>query len=214
MIITYLGEQFFKVTQGDLVLAFNPVSKDSGSKAVSHFGADIAFITTHHPLFQGIEQLSHGEREPFVIDGPGDYEVRQIFIKGSITNASVSNKKYINTAYSFVLENINVVFLGALSDAEIPKDAREVLDDPDILFVPIGGNSAHKGVGLIDAKEAAKLALSLEAKLVIPMSYDENSLKIFLKEMGEENSSVTDKLTLKAKDLEGKEGEVIVLKPS
>ncbi len=213
MIITYFGEEFFKVTQGDLVLAFNPVSKNSGSQAAAHFGADIAFVTTRHPLFAGVEQLSHGEREPFVIDGPGDYEVKQIFVKGVMSEAFIGGKKYINTIYSFELENINVTFLGALANGEISKEAREALDGPDILFVPIGGTGVHKGVNLLDAKEAAKLALSFEAKLVIPMSYDEKSLQVFLKEMGEEKAPVLDKLTLKAKELEGKEGEVVVLKP-
>ena len=44
------------------------------------------------------------------------------------------------------------------------------------------------------------------------MDYDAASLKLFLKEIGEENAETTDKLVLKRKDLEGKEGEVIVLK--
>jgi flavorubredoxin len=39
-----------------------------------------------------------------------------------------------------------------------------------------------------------------------------NDLKTFLKEMGEEKADVVEKLTLKRKDLEGKEGEVVVLK--
>ena len=43
------------------------------------------------------------------------------------------------------------------------------------------------------------------------MSYNNDSLKMFLKEMGEEKAEVVDKLTLKLKDLEDKEGEVIIL---
>jgi hypothetical protein len=43
------------------------------------------------------------------------------------------------------------------------------------------------------------------------MDYDQNTLKLFLKEMGEEKLEALDKLTLKKKDLEGKEGEVIIL---
>ncbi|KKR65419.1 MAG: hypothetical protein UU06_C0019G0014, partial [Parcubacteria group bacterium GW2011_GWB1_40_5] len=38
-----------------------------------------------------------------------------------------------------------------------------------------------------------------------------NSLKMFLKEAGEEGIKPVDKLTIKKKDLEGKEGEVVVL---
>ena len=81
----------------------------------------------------------------------------------------------------------------------------------DILFVPIGGLSTQLDNGLLNAKTAAKLASSLESKLIIPMDYDDASLKIFLKEMGDEKAEVVDKITLKKKDLEGKEGEVMVL---
>ena len=82
MIITYFGEQFFKMGQGDMVLAFNPVNKTAKSDISAHFGADIAFITTNYSLYNGVEQLSHGERMPFVINGPGDYEIKEVFIKG------------------------------------------------------------------------------------------------------------------------------------
>ena len=206
MIITYFGKQFFKIQRGEMVLAFNPVSKSSKSGISAHFGADIALVTTNHPDYNGTEQLSHGEREPFIITGPGDYEIKEIFIKGVLSNALIAGKKYINTIYIFSVDNINIVFLGALSDPEILKEAREVINNPDILFIPISGKD------LLDAKVSAKLALSLEPKMIIPMDYDDSSLKIFLKETGEEKAEVVEKLTLKLKDLEGKEGEVVVLK--
>jgi len=204
MIITYFGKQFFKIQQGETVLSFNPVSKSSKSSINAHFGADIALITTSHPDYNGIEQLSHGERIPFVITGPGDYEIKEIFIKGVLGDALIAGKKYINTIYSLSVDDISIVFLGALgvlADSEISKEAREAMNNPDLLFIPIGGN------GLLDAKSAAKLASSLEPSIIIPMDFD-----AFLKETGEEKAEVVDKLTLKAKDLEGKEGEVVVLK--
>ncbi len=194
-----------KIGQGEMVLAFNPVNKSSKSGITAKFGADIALITTNHPDYNGVEQLSHGERVPFVISGPGDYEIKEIFIKGSISNALLGGKKYINTIYSLAVDNINIAFLGALSDSELSKETREAIDSPDILFIPVGGS------GLLDAKVAAKLASSLEPKLVIPIDYDAGTLKAFLKEMGEEKAEVVEKLTLKRKELEGKEGEVIVL---
>lgn len=208
MIITYFGKQFFKIQQGEMVMAFNPVSKGSKTGISAHFGADIALQTTNHPDFNGIEQLSHGERTPFIINGPGDYEIKEIFIKGVLSEALIAGKKHINTIYLFTLDNINIAFLGALGDAELSKESREVLDSPDILFIPIGGN------GMLDAKGAAKLASSFEPKLIIPMDYDQATLKAFLKEMGEEKAEVVDKLTIKRKDLENKEGEVVVLSVS
>src|ERR1035437_2845641 len=113
MIITYFGKQFFKIQQGEMVLAFNPVSKSSKTGITAHFGTDIALVTTNHPDYNGIEQLSHGEREPFVVNGPGDYEVKEIFIKGVASNALISDKKYINTIYLFSVDSINIAFLGA-----------------------------------------------------------------------------------------------------
>ena len=212
MIITYNGLQFFKIQKGDMVLAFNPVSKSSKSGVSAHFGADIALVTTNHPDYNGIEQLSHGERVPFVISGPGDYEVKEIFVKGVMSDSTLGGKKYINTIYSLSVDNINIAFLGALSSAELSKEAHEAINSPDILFIPVGG-PAKDGASkdLLNAKDAAKLALSFEPKLIIPMDYDSASLKAFLKEAGEEKAETVDKLTLKLKDLEGKEGEVVVL---
>ncbi len=209
MIITYFGKQFFKITQGDMTLSFNPVSKSSKTGINAHFGADIALSTTNHPDYNGIDQLSHGDRSPFVITGPGDYETKEIFIKGLLSNTNIAGKKYINTIYTFTVDKMNLVFLGALSDTELPKEAREAINEPDILFVPVGGKD---GDGMLDAKSAAKFVSSLEPKLIIPMDYDDASLKVFLKETGEEKAEVVDKLTLKLKDLDGKEGMVVVLK--
>ncbi|MEI7810285.1 MAG: MBL fold metallo-hydrolase [bacterium] len=205
MIITYFGKEFFKITQGDMAVAFNPVSKTSKSGISAHFGADLALTTTNHPDYNGIEQLSHGDREPFVVSGPGDYEVKDIFIKGLISNAEIGGKKYINTIYLLSIDNISIAFLGALSDVALSKEAREEISEPDILFIPVGGK------GTFNVKESAKLASSLEPRLIIPMDYDSDTLKSFLKEIGEEKAEVVDKLTLKRKDLEGKEGDVIVL---
>lgn len=206
MIITYFGKQFFKIQQGDMVLAFNPVSKSSKTGIVAKFGADIALVTTNHPDYNGLDQLSHGERTPFAITGPGDYEVKQIFIKGSMSSSEIAGKKYINTIYSLKVDNINMVFLGALSSVDISKEALEAINNPDILFMPVGGKD------FLDAKNANKLAASLEPKMIIPMDYDDTSLKAFLKESGDEKAEVVEKITLKLKDLDNKEGEVVVLK--
>lgn len=208
MIITYLGGQFFKVQFGDTTLAFNPVSKDSKLK-VTRFGADIALITTNHADFNGVDQVTHGEKNPFVVSGPGEYEKQSVFIKGFLSESEYDGKKRINSVYTVNLENMNICFLGALSTPELKSETIEAMDEIDILFVPIGGE------GVLEPAKAYKLAVSLEPKIIIPMHYGEvgmkDALKIFLKEGGESPSS-EDKLTLKKKDLEGKKGDIIVLK--
>jgi L-ascorbate metabolism protein UlaG (beta-lactamase superfamily) len=206
MIITYLGKQFFKIGQGSLTLAFNPISKDSKSGvSLSRFGSDIALSTTNHPDFNGFEMLSHGDTVPFKIDGPGDYEIKEIFIKGIMTDTEITGKKYINTVYRLSIENISLCFLGSISKDKITSNVREQIDSPDILFVPIGNKD------LLDPSEAYKLAVTLEPKIIIPMDYDDKTLKAFLKEAGQEKVVPLEKLTIKAKELIGREGEVVVL---
>lgn len=205
MIITYLGKQFFKVAQGDTVLAFNPIGKGSKAGSVSRFGADVALTTTNHPDFNGVENLSHGDTVPFVISGPGDYETKGIFIRGFMTKTTLDKKEYINTIYSLAVDGINLCFLGALSDEKITADVREAIGTPDILFVPVGGGE------VLAAAPAYKLAVSLEPKLIIPMDYDAASLKTFLKEAGEDKVAPIEKLTIKKKDLEGKDADVVIL---
>ena len=203
MVISYFGGECFKITQGDLTLAFNPPSKESSLKAPK-FGADIALVSYDHEDFNGTENASFGEREPFVIEGPGEYEVKGVAVRGFASESHHGASKGINTIYSVSLEGMNLCFLGALSTAALPQAAKQELDDIDILFVPIGDK------GVLDYDKAYALAVQLEPKVIIPMHYSADDLRHFLKEAGEEVKSL-EKLAVKKKDLDGKEGEIVVL---
>ncbi len=209
MIITYHGADFFKVTFGDTTLAVNPISKDSPVKS-TRFGSDITLVSLlNSPEHNGTDVTSRGEKESFIINGPGEYEVRGVFIKGFLSKSSYGGEERINTIYTINLEGITLCFFGALGDEKIPANVVEAIDGVDILFVPIGGD------GVLSPAVAHKLALQFEPKLIIPSHYGEvgekDALKKFLKEAGEEKAESLDKLTIKKKDLEGKEGEVTVL---
>ncbi len=208
MIITYQGVEFFKVQFGDTTLAFNPISKDSKFKNTRFF-ADIALVSLNHPDMNGVENLSYNGKDPFVISGPGEYEVKDIFIKGFASKSMYGGKEKINTIYSVTLENMNMCFLGALSDINLSSEVKEALGDVDILFVPVGDD------GVLDAAHAEKLSVEIEPKIIIPMHFGsvgaKDALKKYLKEAGEESVKPIDKLTLKKKDLEGKLGDTIVL---
>ncbi len=206
MIITYLGVEFFKVQFGDTTLAFNPISKDSKEKS-TRFLADIALISLNDKDMNGSENLSYNGKDPFVISGPGEYEVKDVFIKGFASKSNYGGKEKINTIYSVTLENINICFLGALSDINLSSEVKEALGDVDVLFLPVGGDD------ILNATQAEKLSVEIEAKIIIPMHYDDASLKKYLKEAGDEKVEAIEKLTLKRKDLDGKEGETIVLSP-
>ncbi len=204
MVITYYGEAFLKVSFGDTVVAVNPIGKSANNKS-ARFGADLAISSCHDDLFNGVTGLTGGGKEPFIIDGPGEYEYSGIFVKGY---ESVGPAGLVNTIYSFLLEGIRVVCLGALANTNLPPDTLEEISGADIIFVPAGEADT------LSARVAAKFASSLEPKVIIPVMYgDEKSdkLKEFLSETGETKAVSVDKLSLKKKDLEGKEAEVVVL---
>jgi L-ascorbate metabolism protein UlaG (beta-lactamase superfamily) len=210
MIISHHGGEFIKITFGDTTIAFNPPSKDSDIKA-SRFGCDIAFVSINHPDMDGASELGRGEKQPFIISGPGEYEVGGIFSIGIPTKSRYGGDDMINTVYVLQFEGMNIVYAGALGEGKIDTEALEQIDSVDILFVPIGGD------GVLDPADAQKLAVSLEARVVIPIHWsgmgEKDSLKTFLKEAGAEDAEKMDKYTIKKKDILTLAGEVIVLTP-
>lgn len=207
MIITYLGHEAFKVQFGNLVVAINPPSKNSQFK-VNKFGSDIVLQTTLHEDMAGGRDMAYGDKEPFIISGPGEYETNGIFIHGIQGESAYDGEKRTNTIYSFTVDGINTLFLGA-QNGPLPSAISDIIDTVDLLFIPIGGD------GVYDPKEAYKTAMNLEPKLIIPMHFKsekDDTLKAFLKEAGVQVAPV-DKLTIKRKDIESFEGEITVLSP-
>lgn len=213
MVITHHGAQCFKVTLGGLTLVFDPIAK-GGTLPPVRFGADIVLISRDHPNMSGIEEVTYGDKVPFVAAGPGEYERQGVVIQGFLSKSSYGLTKgaseAVNTIYSVQLEDMTLVHLGALSDAESVKEVREGIDTVDVLFVPVGGD------GVLSPEEAYKLAMSFEPKIIVPMHWqgigESKALEAFLKKAGSSGEK-SDKLTLKKKDLAGLEGSILVITP-
>lgn len=211
MVITHHGGQCFKVTFGDVTIVFDPVSKNGTLPGV-RFGADIALISRNHPNMNGSAEVTYGEKEPFVISGPGEYERAGITIQGFLSKSeyglSKGQEEAINTVYVVSLEGMTLVHLGALATPELSKEAREAIDEIDVLFVPVGGD------GVLTPAEASKLTTALEPRIIIPMHWsgigEEKSLDKFLKEEGGTPEKM-EKLTLKKKDALLKDGAIMVI---
>ena len=214
MILTFHEGACIRAAAGDTTVVFGPVSKQSKNFKPTNFGADVAFVSLNNPDMNGVEEAARGERQPFIISGPGEYEVKDMVIAGFASGskwedpdsakATTGKEARTNTIYYVHFDGMSILYLGALGDLDLPKDVLE-MDSPDVLIAPIGGG------GALSAAEAQKLAVKLEAKIIIPILYDDKSLKQFLKEAGEEGAKPVDKLTIKPRDLVGKENEVVVL---
>lgn len=152
----------------------------------------------------GAEEAGRGEKQPFVVFGPGEYEIKEITASGFPSGSTYGGEGRINTVYSIRFDGLNVMYMGALGDLDLPSELLE-MDSPDVLIVPVGGD------GTLSPAEAAKIAVKLEAKIVIPILYDDKSLKTFLKEASAEGTKSVDKLTIKPRDVAGKQNEVVIL---
>jgi len=211
MVITHHGGQCFKVTFGDLTMVFDPIAK-GGSLPPVRFGADIALVSRNHPDMNGVAEVTYGDKTPFAVLGPGEYEKEGVTIQGFLTKSQYGLEKgqleAMNTVYAVKLEGMTLVHLGALSDPMLAQDAREAIDEIDVLFVPVGGD------GVLSAAEAMKLGTVLEPRIIVPMHWsgigEAKALDTYLKEEGGEAEKV-DKLTLKKKDAAEKDGAIIVI---
>ena len=207
MVITSNGGESIKISAGDTTLVCNPVSKQSKNLKPANFGADVALVSIQHPDMNGVEAASRNGKEAFAITGPGEYEVKTMTANGFQT-ATQYDGCTLNTCYLISFDGLTVLYLGALADAALPASALEDVEQIDVLFVPIGGN------GVLSAAEAYKLAVKLEAKVIIPTHWDgigeKAALPQFLKEASSDVKPV-DKLTIKPKDVATMTGEVVVL---
>ena len=157
MIITHHGGQCFKVSFGDTTLAFDPIAKQSKLDAVK-FGSDVALVSLNHPNCNGVEQVAHGSKQPFVINGPGEYEVGDVTVRGWGVKTTYDKVERFNTIYQVQLEGMNLIFLGALGDPDIDASILGEFGDVDVLFVPIGGGD------VMEVPQASKLATKIEVK--------------------------------------------------
>lgn len=212
MVITWYGQSCFKIQSGDLVVVIDPFSKEIGLTP-PRFRTDIAISTHQHPDHNNLESITG---EPFIIAGPGEYEVKGAYIHGIQTfhDNKQGAERGLNTIYLIEIEGIRLLHMGDYGE-EVGNDVCfiEEVGGVDILMVPVGG------IYTIDGLNAAKLTKDVEPRFVIPMHYKISELKSplndnaqFLKEMGVKNIEIQEKFTIKKKDIiEEEKTEVVVL---
>ncbi len=207
MIIQKVGAHCFKFSAGPVTVALNPPDAKSKER-VNKFGSDLVLISHQHPDFNGADTASHGDTQPFVISGPGAYEVGEITVSGFATPSEYGGEalEVGNTVYVFNMDGIRVLALGALVSTKLPQDLRAEVDAIGIALVPVGE-------GALDPKAAHELMVTLEPKIIIPYGVGpdaEKAVAAFCKAEGESPKS-EEKLTIRAKEVATKDGEIVLL---
>lgn len=212
MRITWHGHSCFRIVTKNTTIITDPFSKDIGLKP-PHHEADIVLVSHDHYDHNNISAL---RGSPFVINSPGEYELKEIAISGinSFHDTKQGKERGVNTIFVVEAENIKICHLGDLGQKDLTSEQIEDLGEIDILMIPVGG------VYTIDSEEAAAVIGQIEPKIVIPMHYKIPKLSIklqgaedFLKEVGIKEE-VVDQLVIKKNNLFKEEMKVIVMKVS
>jgi len=211
MELSFLGHAAFKIKGKEATIVTDPFDPKSVGFDFPKVKADIVTVSHDHDDHNFVEGVGG---EPFIISGPGEYEVSGVQIFG--VKAYHDNKKGAErgkvTLYLMELDDLSLVHLGDLGH-KLDHHQVEELNSVDILMVPVGG------IYTINAETAAEVVAQLEPKIVIPMHYQTPELKLprkldpvekFLEQMGEENVRREKKLKVSKSSLPD-DTEVVVL---
>jgi len=215
--IYWAGQSCFQISvsnskdhSADIVI--DPFDEKIGLK-LPHLSADILLVTHDHYDHNNTGSI---KGDPFLIDGPGEYEVKGVFIQGipSVHDDKDGKERGQNTIYVFEAEDLKFCHLGDLGQKQLTDEQLEKIDKVDVLMIPVGGEYT------ISSVEAQKLISQIEPKIVIPMHYALPGLKIkiddvskFLKTMGKNSVVPQDKFVVKMATLPKDGMEIVVLQP-
>lgn len=190
----------------EAVLVTDPFSNETGLKFPKNLTPDIIALTHQEP---GRFPMDAFENKSFVIDNPGEYEVKGMFAY-AIPVRTAEEKHPHHLMYRFEVEGMSVGFLGNLKRA-LSNEEIAALGNIDILLLPVGGGDA------ITAKQAAEIIKLVEPRMVVPLAYNVEGLKkelgsveAFCKELVCKREDAT-KLKISKKDLPAEDLVVTVL---
>lgn len=214
MIITWQGHSCFKMQDkigpDGVTVVTDPFGKEFGLKVPS-FEADIVTSSHDHDDHNNVSAL---RGNPFVINCAGEYDIKNVLIEGvdSFHDEQEGAERGKNIIFRFEIEDISIVHLGDLGKV-LDSAQLEKLAGTDVLLIPVGGKYT------INAKQAVEVISQVEPRIIIPMHYKTDDLKIegldevdkFIKEMGI-TPTYEDKLKISKRDLPSEEMELVILK--
>lgn len=213
MEITWYGHSCFRFTEnGFASVVADPYDHLSTGNNRLQLDADIVTISHDKP---GHSHLAGIKNEPFIISGPGEYEIGGVYVTGIQTNGhnkDISGKDR-NTIYVFDYNGINIIHLGGLDHVPTQSEIEE-FGSIHIALVPIGGSST------LNAVKAAEIVNLLDPNIIIPMHYmTDNSiisldpLHKFTNEMGLSTIDPLNSLKISSARALPETSQVIVLEP-
>jgi L-ascorbate metabolism protein UlaG (beta-lactamase superfamily) len=171
MEIVWLGHSCFRIRGKEATIVTDPFDKTLGYP-LRKPNASIVTVSHNHPQHSFVDGVAG---TPRVVSRPGEYDIANVFIYGIATfhdneKGAIRGK---NTVFFMEIDEVKVCHLGDLGHVPTTEQI-EQMSGVDILMVPVGG------VSTINAAAAAETIGLLEPKLVIPMHYKTEVVKMEL----------------------------------
>lgn len=207
--IRWFGHTCFRIKAREATIITDPVDRSTGYGMGKH-NADIVTLSGD----AGGANVNAIRPEFQTIDGPGEYEMHDVFVTGARTYQDEKQGAELgyNTMYVIEVEGVKIGHLGNIGHS-LTEAQSETLEDIDVLLLPIGGEQG------LTYDRAVEFATELTPKLLIPMRYATaigdktlGDLGAFCKKLGIEVPEAEEKLVFKASDL-GETMRLVVLTP-
>ena len=197
-----LGHSSFRIKGKAASIVTDPYDQETVGLKFPKVEADIVTASHDHKDHNAVSSVGGS---PYIIKGPGEYEIKGIHIVGVSVfhDQKQGEEEGKNVMYQIIVDGVTLVHLGDLGHELTPEQSKEI-GTCDILFIPVGG------VTTIDPSMASEVAAQFEPKVIIPMHYKKEDLDRFLKEMGKEDVVSIPKLSI-TKDKLPEATDVIVL---
>lgn len=195
MEIEYKGANCLQITANKAVVVIDPKLSLVGLKDYTPKGA-IQIATSEEFVVRDAEQK-------LIIDGPGEYEVSNVSVKGIAASRHIDADldEHKATIYRVEANGIRVGVIGHIQD-KLSDAQLEELGILDILCIPVGGRGYT-----LDAHAAVAMIRQIGPKMIIPTHYADKQLNYevpqdeltsFMQELAASSSETTPKLKLKS----------------
>jgi len=179
--ITWYGHSCFRISERNRITVVTDPFSESLGLPVPKLKADVVTVSHDEPGHNNVELV---KGDPYVLRGPGEYEIKGLFVTGLAMHNTAAARPRRNVAYLIEMDSLTVLHLGDLD--HVPEQSViESIGEVNVLLVPVGGGKGLK------ASEAAEVVALVEPHFVVPMHYalpglmlDLDPVDRFLKAMG------------------------------
>jgi L-ascorbate metabolism protein UlaG (beta-lactamase superfamily) len=175
MRVQWYGQSTFHLTAPEASVTIDPFADMSGLAASSGLQWDyppvegveptLLLVTHEHPDHNGVEAVGGDPAILRSTAGRLESPLGEVLAIASEHDEEAGTQRGPNTIFVFELDGLRIAHFGDFGQSELRDEQAALLDDLDLLFIPVGGSAT------IGADQAAEIVARLHPRWVVPMHY-------------------------------------------